>query len=323
MFHLLRWLRIVMDVMFGRVYCRGLPPLRMLLQRTTSSAGVRLTSGEEGTDARDCAGHLTVIVTGPTSGIGMETARCFAECGARVVMACRTVRKGEELAAQWRAECPGRELRVEVMELDMASLESVRKFAREWRGQSGGADSTRVDALINNAGVFDMSGKYSATDDGFEAHFGVNYLAQVLLTLLMLPYIRGRIVMVSSKLNELGQIHTGDYNMARSDGPKYGALRAYSQSKLAQIMFAATLQQIFIDADGNTVTGRRRVLCLAVHPGNAMTHVTRTLSPTVQFLYRHLRFLLTPEQVRQCRGEKAVAREQQKNVRQNETSAYF
>ena len=201
---LVRWWCIVLDVLLGRWYCRGLPPLKALLARTTSGARRAAAGGERGEEGEGggergedprgfgsapshaCARHLTVIVTGPTSGIGMETARCFAECGARVVMACRTVQKGEELAARWRAGARGRELRVEVMELDMADLGSVRRFARAWRAQkqrgSGtpGDAPTRVDALINNAGVFDMSGKYSRTRDGFEAHFGVNYLSQVL-----------------------------------------------------------------------------------------------------------------------------------------------
>ena len=123
--------------------------------------------------------------------------------------------------------------------------------------------------------------------------------------MLLLPHVAesgdGRVVMVSSKLNELGDIHVGDYGMTAAaarrggggGGGGYGALRAYAQSKLAQSMFAATMRQVLVGSGG-----RPRASFLAVHPGNAMTHVTRTLSPTVQFLYRHLRFLLTPEQVR-------------------------
>ena len=129
-----------------------------------------------------------------------------------VILACRNVDKGEALASTWRTEMPARRLSLEVLALDMSSLKSVRSFARNWRCRD--ECDRDVHVLINNAGVFDMSGKYCVTSDGFESHFGVNYLGQVLLTIVMMPWMKrqgaepARVVMVSSKLSELGRVRS-------------------------------------------------------------------------------------------------------------------
>ena len=154
----------------------------------------------------DIAGK-TFVVTGPTSGIGTTTAETLARLGARVILACRTVSRGEALVARWRETAPegAPHLDCEVMHLDLDSLGLVRAFAAAFV-----AKSEPLHCLINNAGVFDMSGAHAHTKDGHEQHYGTNYLAPVLLTLELMPALRlagaaeapARVVFVCSKLHE-------------------------------------------------------------------------------------------------------------------------
>ena len=131
---------------------------------------------------------LTAIVTGPTSGIGAETASALARRGARVVLACRTLAKGEELRTQIESTMPiGRQKPdVKVMKLDLASLKSVREFADQWKKEGG----RPIHILVNNAGIFSMGAPREETEDGFESHMGANHLGHFLLTLLLVPYMR-------------------------------------------------------------------------------------------------------------------------------------
>lgn len=191
----------------------------------------------------------TAVVTGANSGIGRVTARVLAEHGARVVLAVRDVRKGADAAATMTGE-------VEVRRLDLADLASVRLFA-------GGIDGP-VDLLINNAGL--MIPPLGRTADGFELQFGTNHLGHFALTNLLLPQIVGRVVTVSSIAHRRGAINLLDANWERRP---YGAMRAYSQSKLANLLFTAELQRR-LDAAGSDV------ISLAAHPGLAATSLLRT-----------------------------------------------
>lgn len=200
------------------------------------------------------------IVTGANSGIGYETARALAHAGARVFMACRSEQKGKVAAQQILVEKPRGN--VEVMILDLADLASVRSFADAFRGRY-----KRLDLLINNAGVM-RPPQRQETADGFELQFGTNHLGHFALTGLLLDRIMGsagsRVVVVSSLTHRAGRIHFDDLQSKRS----YNAAAAYSQSKLANLLFAYELQRRL------QVTGSGTIVA-AAHPGWAGTNLQR------------------------------------------------
>ena len=190
----------------------------------------------------------TVIVTGASSGIGLETARALAAHGARVVLAVRDEARGRAAAGALPGPGPA-----EVRLLDLARLDSVRAFARDWSGP--------VDLLINNAGV--MAPPLSRTADGFELQFGTNHLGHFALTNLLLPSISGRVVTVSSGVHRSGRIDFDDLNWERR---RYRPWQAYAQSKLANLLFTAELQRRLTEAGSG-------VLSMAAHPGYAATNL--------------------------------------------------
>jgi NAD(P)-dependent dehydrogenase (short-subunit alcohol dehydrogenase family) len=189
----------------------------------------------------------TAIVTGANSGIGWETARALAANGATVVLAVRDQAKGQRAAAAIAG-------RTEVRPLDLASLESVRAFARAW-------DGAPIDLLINNAGV--MAPPRSRTADGFEVQFGTNHLGHFALTNLLLPAVKARVVTVSSSVHQAGAIDFADLNWERKP---YRPWRAYGQSKLANLLFTSELQRRLAQAGSP-------VLSTAAHPGYAATNL--------------------------------------------------
>jgi NAD(P)-dependent dehydrogenase (short-subunit alcohol dehydrogenase family) len=204
-------------------------------------------SGFSTADLPDLSGQ-TVIVTGASSGIGLEAARAFAGQGARVILAVRDEAKGQKAAGTLPAAG-----KAEVRLLDLASLDSVRAFARDWSGP--------VDLLINNAGV--MIPPLSRTADGFELQFGTNHLGHFALTNLLLPNVTGRVVTVSSDAHRFGAIDFDDLNWERR---RYRAWRAYGQSKVANLLFTAELQRRLTEAGSP-------VLSMAAHPGYAATNL--------------------------------------------------
>ena len=204
-------------------------------------------SGFSTADLPDLSGQ-TVIVTGASSGIGLEAARAFAGHGARVILAVRDEAKGEKAVGSLPAAGPA-----EVRLLDLASLDSVRAFARDWSGP--------IDLLINNAGV--MIPPLSRTADGFELQFGTNHLGHFALTNLLLPNVTGRVVTVSSDAHRFGAIDFDDLNWERR---RYRRWRAYGQSKVANLLFTAELQRRLTEAGSP-------VLSMAAHPGYAATNL--------------------------------------------------
>jgi NAD(P)-dependent dehydrogenase (short-subunit alcohol dehydrogenase family) len=188
----------------------------------------------------------TVIVTGANSGIGRAAARSFAGAGAHVVLAVRDPDKGQAAAASMTRG-------TEVRRLDLASLASVREFAKGWEGD--------IDLLINNAGV--MVPPLTRTADGFELQFGTNHLGHFALTNLLLEHVTGRVVSVSSTGHRFGSIDFDDLNWEHKP---YRAWRAYGQSKLANLLFTSELQRR-LTAAGSPV------LATAAHPGYASTNL--------------------------------------------------
>ena len=208
------------------------------------------------------------LVTGANSGLGLETARALAASGATVVMACRSVRKAEEargallhdLARESRST-PGNTSQgaLDVLSLDLADLASVRAAAATVAERYGA-----LDLLINNAGV--MAPPRTLTRDGFELQFGTNHLGHFALTLQLLPLLEpregARVVFVTSGAQYFGRIAFDDLQGERS----YDRWRAYSQSKLANVMTALELQERLRERGS-------AVLSLAAHPGLARTNL--------------------------------------------------
>lgn len=244
----------------------------------------------------DLSGRLA-LVTGASSGLGLETCRALAAHGATVVMACRSRQRGEAArqallaptgggsagpgssqpatgigtregsrsapaTASGSAATAPTQGALDLLDLDLADLASVRRAATEVAERYG-----RLDLLINNAGV--MAPPRTLSRDGFELQFATNHLGHFVLTLLLLPLLRqssaARVVHVTSGAQYFGRIAFDDLQGER----RYDRWRAYSQSKLANVMTAVELQQR-LQAEGSGV------LSLAAHPGLARTNLQPT-----------------------------------------------
>jgi len=189
----------------------------------------------------------TVVVTGANSGLGLATSRALAAAGARVVLAVRDTARGDAAAAG----IPGS---TEVRRLDLADLASVRAFAAAWDGP--------IHVLINNAGVMNLP--EGRTADGFERQFGTNHLGHFALTNLLLPHVADRVVTLSSGMHRSPGTRIRFDNLALHGEYTPGA--AYSQSKLANLLFTLELQRRLGEAGSP-------VRALAAHPGWAATEL--------------------------------------------------
>jgi NAD(P)-dependent dehydrogenase (short-subunit alcohol dehydrogenase family) len=182
----------------------------------------------------------TALVTGGNGGLGLETARALAGAGAHVVMAARNEQKAANAVADIRRNNP--DASVEVIALDLGSLESVRHAAE----QALSAHET-IDILVNNAGV--MGVPESATVDGFEKQFGTNHLGHYALTALLMPALlrarAARVVTVTSTAHHMGR--AVDPSNPHLKG-KYSPWGAYGQSKLANFHFGLGLQKLLSGA---------------------------------------------------------------------------
>ncbi|MEO1443504.1 MAG: oxidoreductase [Chloroflexota bacterium] len=210
-------------------------------------------------DIPDLTGKL-VVITGANSGLGFESTKAIAAKGATIVMACRNMEKGEKARQDVLKLEPGATL--DLMQLDNASLESVRAFAGAFK-----AKYDRLDILLNNAGV--MAIPRTLTEDGFETQLGVNHLAHFALTGLLLDVIvntpNARIHNVSSSANYMGNINFDDL-MGEQDYSRWGA---YYQSKLANVFFTFELQKRLKAAGYDTIAN-------SSHPGLVMTNLQTT-----------------------------------------------
>jgi NAD(P)-dependent dehydrogenase (short-subunit alcohol dehydrogenase family) len=211
----------------------------------------------------------TAVVTGANSGLGLVTARELARAGARVVMACRNLDKGHKAVEAIRSEAPQAQLQVD--ELDLASLASVRSFADRYSATHDG-----LDLLINNAGV--MAAPRRLTEDGFELHLGTNHLGHFALTNLLLPLMEdredARVVTLSSNAHKTVRGIAFD-NL--NGEQRYFRWNAYGQSKLANLLFALELDRRLRARDST-------VKSLAAHPGYAATNLQSAAAPLVDRL---------------------------------------
>lgn len=208
---------------------------------------------------------LTAIVTGASSGLGVETARALAFGGADVVLACRSVASGERVAATLRIELPEDAGRLEVAQLDLSDLDSVRAFIEGFL-----ASGRRLDLLINNAGV--MAQPFTLTAQGIESQLGINHLGHFALTVGLLPVLgpSGRVVTVASAVHTRGKAsNVLDTLIAGRayDTRRYSPYGSYDDSKLANVLFTRGLTKRL--AVGQSAH--------AIHPGVVGTNLARSM----------------------------------------------
>jgi NAD(P)-dependent dehydrogenase (short-subunit alcohol dehydrogenase family) len=204
------------------------------------------------------AGRIAVV-TGGNSGIGWNTALELARAGADVILAARDERKGQDAVQRIKRQVP--QSKVRFVQLDLASLRSIRAFAERLSAEP------RIDLLVNNAGVMSIPQR-EMTEDGFEKQFGTNYLGPFALTLLLLPLLQRsahpRVTVVSSGAANMGtkKIQFDDLQWEKS----YGPWNAYCQSKLADLLFMSELGRRAKQAGIPLLTD-------AAHPGWARTNL--------------------------------------------------
>lgn len=205
----------------------------------------------------------TAIVTGASSGIGFEAARVLANKGAQVIIAVRSLKKGNAAADKIRHQSQNAD--VKVMELDLADLASVKIFAEAFKKAYA-----RIDLLINNAGV--MIPPYSKTTDGFELQFGTNHLGHFALTGSLMELLAGtrdsRVVNVASGAHNAGNLNFDDLQW---ETRSYSSWRAYGDSKIANLYFTYQLNKKLKENGLDTIA-------VAAHPGYTATELQRHVS---------------------------------------------
>jgi len=203
----------------------------------------------------------TYVITGANSGIGYEAARMLSAHGGNIVMACRSQTKGEAALASLARTAKGT---VDLVTLDLSDLSSVRSCAEVVRKQHD-----RIDGLINNAGI--MMTPQQTTTDGFDLQVGTNHLGHFLWTGLLYDRVEaaeGRIVVLSSIVHKYFALDIDDFMIRKN----YTPIRAYTQSKLANLMFA-------IELDRRLMKSGSKAVCIACHPGYSDTNL-QTTGPT-------------------------------------------
>lgn len=184
------------------------------------------------------------LITGATNGLGQATAQAAAAAGATLVLPARRTERAEELNREWGG-------RHEVVHLDLASLDSVRKAAAAITGD--------IDVLVNNAGA--VTRRREETEDGFEKMIGTNYLGPFAFTNLLLPQVRDRIIIVASDAHQGAQMHLGDPHFLNR---RWSIIAGYGESKLADMLWGLGLAKRLRGTD---------VSVQLVHPGWVLSNL--------------------------------------------------
>ncbi|MCR4996514.1 MAG: SDR family oxidoreductase [Butyrivibrio sp.] len=192
------------------------------------------------------------IVTGANSGMGMATVEALSDEGAKVIMLCRSEKRGKE-ALQKLSEKKDRQL--ELMLCDLGDYDSIRSFVSRVKEKY-----KKIDVLVNNAGFISLDRQ--ETKEGLERQFGINHIGHFLLTTELIDIMDkgSRIVNVASGAHKTGKIHFDDINLTKG----YNVIKGYSQSKLANVLFTRELARRLKDK-GITVN--------CCHPGAVATNI--------------------------------------------------
>ena len=239
-------------------------------------------------DLPDLTGK-NIIVTGGNSGLGYEAVKALSGKGAKVTIACRSMAKGEQAMKAILEVYPKAD--IDVSELDLADLQSIKSFATKYC-----QNHDQLDLLLNNAGI--MMTPYQLTKDGFESQMGVNHLGHFALTGLLLELLRktpnSRVVNVSSMAHKQGSM---DYDNLLFNRKSYTPLKAYGRSKLSNLLFTYELQRFF---ESNKLDCK----ALVAHPGvsdtNLFQHITsewimNLLKPLVRSIIQPANMGVLPE----------------------------
>ncbi|KAJ3111773.1 hypothetical protein HDU96_005363 [Phlyctochytrium bullatum] len=211
------------------------------------------------------------IVTGASSGLGLASTAELAKHGAHVIMACRSTKKAQEVADKIRADNPGKELKLSIMELDLASLQSVRNFATEFTRLK-----LPLHILMNNAGVMAIS-DFTLSKDGIEMQLAANHFGHYYLTRLLMPIIEKTSITASDASVRIVNLSSMGHTLAKPVGidfegynkkEEYSPWAGYGQAKLANILFTKELQRRFDER------GLTNICANAVHPGGVRTNLT-------------------------------------------------
>ncbi len=217
------------------------------------------------------------VVTGANSGMGMATTKALLNEGATVIMLCRDEKRGTEAYQKMLQDGNSRTY---LILCDLGDYDSIRSFAREVKERFG-----RLDILVNNAGFISLDRQ--ETKEGLERQFGINHVGHFLLTTELIDIMPsgGRVVNVASGAHKTGKIHFDDINLHKG----FNVFKAYSQSKLANVLFTRELSRRLADK-GITVN--------CCHPGAVATNMginrETGFGKTITGLLKP--FFLTPEQ---------------------------
>eukprot|EP00252_Welwitschia_mirabilis_P027577 TRINITY_DN9499_c0_g2_i1.p1 TRINITY_DN9499_c0_g2~~TRINITY_DN9499_c0_g2_i1.p1 ORF type:complete len:323 (+),score=24.45 TRINITY_DN9499_c0_g2_i1:83-1051(+) len=243
-----------------------LETIRYLIGSPGPSGFGSKSTGEEVT-ASCCLNSVTAIITGATSGIGEETARVLAKGGARLVIPARNLKAAGDLKSRIQKEVTSAE--IILIEMDLSSFASIKGFVAEFLSQN-----LPLNILINNAGKF--CHRFHLSKDGYELTFATNHLGHFLLTRLLLNKMvetaektgmQGRIVNVSSAIHRWTGKDGIQYDRL-NDHTRFNATRAYSQSKLANILHTTEIARRLKERKANVTVN-------ALHPGIVKTRITR------------------------------------------------
>ncbi len=217
-----------------------------------------------------------IIITGANNGIGFENVKQFTQKNATVIMACRNMDKGQKSLEKVKLKLPN--AKIELMELDLASLESIKIFSKSFKQKYN-----RLDVLLNNAGI--MMVPYRKTADGFESQVGTNHLGHFALTAQLYNLLRqnegSRVVNVSSDAHKSGKMDWNDFLFETN----YGRIKAYGRSKLANLLFTYEMDRR-LRSKGVTI------LSVASHPGTARTNLSDHLFGPSKYVLKPIVFAL-------------------------------
>lgn len=223
----------------------------------------------------DLSGKI-IIVTGGNSGLGYESVKAFAEKGAQVIMASRSLEKGKAA----KIEIGNVKGKIEVMQLDLMDFQSIKDFAELYKTKY-----SRLDVLLNNAGI--MTTPYFLTKDGLEAQMGTNHFGHFALTGQLLNLIvktpKSRVVNVSSMAHKQGKMDFN--NLLFENGVGYSPMKSYGRSKLSNLLFTYELQRFF---ENNNID----CISVSAHPGVSNTNLARFIEK--KFIFRILMPIMSP-----------------------------